>query len=122
MRRLILLILFTIPLITIDGQEFDTIVDTRDAEQYRIVRIGSQWWMAENLRATKYSDNLAIPLVEEETAWDALDFNDKAYCFVKPLFMAVQEVPWDKGKKMIHQGTKLKLKMNSNCQCRKIVI
>ena len=48
MKQLFLLILFLLPLITLSGQEFDTITDARDGQQYRIVKIGDQWWMAEN--------------------------------------------------------------------------
>lgn len=29
---------------------YDTIVDERDGNEYRIVKIGEQWWMAENLK------------------------------------------------------------------------
>lgn len=47
-------------------------VDTRDGEKYRIVKIGSQVWMAENLRATKYNDNNDIPLVMDAYTWAKL--------------------------------------------------
>jgi uncharacterized protein (TIGR02145 family) len=39
--------------------EYGTVTDI-DGNVYRTVRIGSQWWMAENLRATRYSDGTPI--------------------------------------------------------------
>ncbi len=58
-------------LIDIDGNVYETIV------------IGSQTWMAENLRVTKYADGTEIPYIEDNKTWGVLQDNneDKAYCF-----------------------------------------
>ncbi len=52
-----------------------------DGNVYPTVTIGSQVWMAGNLKTTHYADGSAIPLVEGSTAWDALGYSDKAYCW-----------------------------------------
>jgi uncharacterized protein (TIGR02145 family) len=59
----------------------NTFTDSRDGNVYKIVTIGDQIWMAENLRATKYADGTAIPLVNNETSWNALTTTSKAYCW-----------------------------------------
>jgi len=30
-------------------QQFDSITDIRDSQKYKVVKIGNQWWMAQNL-------------------------------------------------------------------------
>ncbi|HDR88604.1 MAG TPA: hypothetical protein ENN63_03110 [Bacteroidetes bacterium] len=45
---------------------------------YGIIKIGTQWWMTENLKATKYNDGDDIPLVEDYT-WSDLD--TPGYCY-----------------------------------------
>jgi len=54
-----------------------------DNNNYSIVTIGTQIWMAENLKTTHYADGAAIPLVTDMTEWANLNDNntDKAYCF-----------------------------------------
>jgi hypothetical protein len=58
-----------------------------DGNTYKTVKIGTQWWMAENLRTTHFSNGAEITLVENNVAWDNLDFSDKAYCYYDDLII-----------------------------------
>ncbi|HPG38539.1 MAG TPA: FISUMP domain-containing protein [bacterium] len=46
----------------------DTVTDI-DGNVYRTVQIGTQWWMAENLRVTHYRNGDAIPLSTINDEW-----------------------------------------------------
>jgi uncharacterized protein (TIGR02145 family) len=52
-----------------------------DNNNYSVVEIGTQLWMAENLKTTKYSDDTEIPLINTAGTWSALTETDKAYCW-----------------------------------------
>jgi uncharacterized protein (TIGR02145 family) len=43
-----------------------------DGNEYEIVIIGNQIWMAENLRTTKYNDGTPIPTGHSNAQWEAL--------------------------------------------------
>jgi uncharacterized protein (TIGR02145 family) len=58
----------------------ETVTDY-DGNVYQTVQIGDQIWMAENLKTTHNANGTEITLVESESAWDALDYTDKAYCY-----------------------------------------
>jgi uncharacterized protein (TIGR02145 family) len=72
----------TIKISDIDTLKFtENFVEDIDGNVYKTVTIGNQVWMAENLRVTRYRDGSAIPLVYDNTAWEALSTG--AYCFYK---------------------------------------
>ena len=54
-------------------------VTDADGNVYRTVAVGSQTWMSENLRTTKYSDGLAIPNITGTVEWE--DLTTGAYCW-----------------------------------------
>ena len=52
-----------------------------DRNSYPVVAIGSQLWMAENLKATHFANGQPIPNVESTSAWLELTAGEMAYCW-----------------------------------------
>jgi len=50
-----------------------------DGNTYTIITIGTQQWLKENLKTTKYNDGTPVPLVTDNTAWAAL--STPGYCW-----------------------------------------
>jgi uncharacterized protein (TIGR02145 family) len=59
---------------------YGTVTDI-DGNIYKTIVIGTQTWMAENLRTTKYSDGSPIPFINTESEWTALTTTSKALCW-----------------------------------------
>ncbi|MCK4747708.1 MAG: hypothetical protein KAT15_11750, partial [Bacteroidales bacterium] len=69
-----------------EEKEFTTLelgntVTDYDGNEYQVVMIGFQNWMAENLKVTHYADGTPIPFVEDQAAWGNMGPADKAYCY-----------------------------------------
>jgi uncharacterized protein (TIGR02145 family) len=50
-----------------------------DGNSYQVVEIGSQTWMAENLKATKFFNGTEIPNITDHSEWSSL--TSPAYCW-----------------------------------------
>ena len=61
-----------------DGPVTGTVTDI-DGNTYKTVKIGDQWWIAENLRTTKYNDGTSIPHVTDSSEWNTL--TTPGYCY-----------------------------------------
>ncbi len=63
----------------IEGTLKEVTVTDIDGNIYKTVKIGNQWWMAENLKTTKYRNGDAVPNVTDNAAWEGLKTG--AYCW-----------------------------------------
>lgn len=57
----------------------DSMISDIDNNHYRLVQIGPQVWMAENLKTTRFNDGEVIPLTEDNATWAALA--SPSYCW-----------------------------------------
>ena len=61
-----------------DPQSNETSTLTYNGYTYKTVKIGNQWWLAENLRTTRYNNRTNIPNVTAFSEWENLTTG--AYC------------------------------------------
>jgi uncharacterized protein (TIGR02145 family) len=80
------------PIVFNPGLIYNTVSDI-DGNAYKTIQIGTQTWMAENLKTTKYNDNIPIPNVTDNSTWANLStdgfcwyFNDETF---KPVYGAL---------------------------------
>jgi len=75
-------ITYIISYLYLEGPEPDCgttgIMTDIDDNQYQTIKIGNQWWMAENLKVTRYRNGSSIPNVTDSATWDTITTG--AYC------------------------------------------
>lgn len=54
-----------------------------DGNIYNTIKIGTQIWMSENLKTTRFKDSTTILLVDSDTAWDAYNDSLPRYCWME---------------------------------------
>lgn len=64
------------------GVAYDGYVEDENGNTYFTIQIGTQEWMAENLRTTKYNDGMDIDLITANNSWGKTNLSDQgAYCW-----------------------------------------
>jgi|ERR1035437_6779 uncharacterized protein (TIGR02145 family) len=81
------------PIIFNPDLAYETMTDY-DGNIYKTITIGTQTWMAENLKTTKYNDGTDIPLITNDTAWSnittpAYSWYDNNSTYYKPIYGAL---------------------------------
>lgn len=67
---------------SIEKDNDKNVVKDVDGNIYKVITIGTQTWMAENLRTTNYNDGTAILLIKDNQTWaNTYRKQDPAYCW-----------------------------------------
>ncbi|MBQ7735152.1 MAG: fibrobacter succinogenes major paralogous domain-containing protein [Bacteroidales bacterium] len=77
--RSLLLVVLLGGAMTLSAQKAGETVKDADGNEYKTVVIGSQTWMAENLKTTKYANGNSIKNVTGKQEW--VDCKSPAYCW-----------------------------------------
>jgi uncharacterized protein (TIGR02145 family) len=64
---------------TIKFTTLNTTMKDIENNEYRVIQVVNQVWMAENLQVKKFNNNMAIPLVTDAGTWKAL--TSPGYCW-----------------------------------------
>ena len=78
-NRVLLLLAAVCAVLTSQAQNDSTVTDI-DGNTYQTVTIGTQIWMVENLKTTKYKNGTAIPLVADDNI-DWSNLTEPGYCW-----------------------------------------
>ncbi len=62
------------------GPEVIEPLTDRDGNVYQVIKIGTQYWTASNLRVRNFNDGTAVPLVEDDAQWYDRGENGEAAC------------------------------------------
>ena len=76
--QILFFIALLITVATAYGQPLKEMVTDIDGNVYHTVKIGTQVWLTENLKTTKYRNGKLIPNITDETEWSNLTTG--AYC------------------------------------------
>lgn len=74
------------------GVAFEGEISDSDGNLYRTIQIGTQFWMAENLRTSRYADSSIILQVNNYQSWQAM--TDGAWCWYDTSM--VYDIPYGK--------------------------
>jgi uncharacterized protein (TIGR02145 family) len=58
-----------------------TVTDA-DGNSYHVSRFGTQLWMRENLKTTKWPDGTLLTFIDSDFSWGGLSGTSKAYCWL----------------------------------------
>ncbi|MCE4565589.1 fibrobacter succinogenes major paralogous domain-containing protein [Maribellus sp. CM-23] len=85
----------------------NTVTDI-DGNLYNTVTIGTQTWLVENLKTTRYNDETDIPLMNDDSSWDTI--GSSGYCWYdnnianKDLYGALYNWPAVNSEKLCPAG------------------
>jgi uncharacterized protein (TIGR02145 family) len=82
MKKSLIFIFLLCSIVSFTQKKTGTITDTRDGKVYKIVVIGTQTWMTENLNVSKFRNGDSIPQIKSDEEWEQAGQNkEPAWCY-----------------------------------------